>query len=212
MKFSIFAAALASALTARAADITILVGDGGALAFNPPSATANVGDNVIFEFRAKNHSVTQSTFANPCSIMTTPLQGIDSGFQPVPANATAFPSWSFTVDNATNPLWFFCAQTNPANHCQKGMVFALNPTAAKTAAAFQVCPIAAAMASGSNATTSGAPPAGASGFSTVVGGSGAPTGSTSGSAPAKTNANSALRLGASAATVLGAVALGALLL
>lgn len=56
-------------------------------------------------------SVTQSTFANPCGIQTTPAQGIDSGFQFVAPNATDLPQWSFTIDNDTTPLWFFCAQT-----------------------------------------------------------------------------------------------------
>jgi plastocyanin len=128
MHFSAAVAAFLPILAVSAADIKILVGDGG-LTFNPSSAQAKNGDVVAFEFRAKNHSVTQSTFANPCAIMTTPNAGIDSGFQAVAAGATSFPQWSFTVQNETAPLWFFCAQPN---HCKQGMVFALNPTADKT--------------------------------------------------------------------------------
>lgn len=60
---------------------------------------------------AKNHSVTQSSFANPCVTLTTPTAGIDSGFLPVNVTtATSFPQWSFTVQNASAPLWFYCAQ------------------------------------------------------------------------------------------------------
>jgi len=152
MRFSTLAVALAAAVVVSAANtVTVLVGDTG-LEFNPNNVVANVGDTVQFEFRAKNHSVTQSTFADPCTLMTSPKQGIDSGFQPVPPNATQFPSWSITIDNATNPLWFFCRQTG---HCQSGMVFAINPTANKTFAAFQAAAKASTSSSGnSSATTS----------------------------------------------------------
>ena len=43
--------------------------------------------------------------------MTTPVQGVDSGFMPVAAGATSLPQWTITVQNASAPLWFFCAQT-----------------------------------------------------------------------------------------------------
>ncbi|KAJ7510132.1 hypothetical protein B0H11DRAFT_1701296, partial [Mycena galericulata] len=114
------------------------------LAFSPTNITAQVGDVVAFQFQGKNHSVTQSTFTDPCSIQTTPAQGISSGFQPVAANATELPEWSFTVNNASTPLWFFCAQTNPKSHCEAGMVFSVNanPDSAKSFAVYQ----AAAMA------------------------------------------------------------------
>lgn len=36
--------------------------------------------------------------------------GIDSGFQPVVANATQIQQFTFTVNNASAPLWFYCAQ------------------------------------------------------------------------------------------------------
>jgi hypothetical protein len=91
--------------------------------------------------------------------MTSPEQGIDSGFLPVAAGATEFPSWSFSISNATAPLWFYCKQKSPAkyepishksqvpalmphffsSHCQAGMVFAINPTADRSFDAFQVC-------------------------------------------------------------------------
>jgi len=224
MHFSTAVAVLASAAFVSAANMTVTVGDGGSLAFNPTSVNVEVGDTINFEFRAKNHSVTQSTFPSPCQRMTTPKQGIDSGFMFVAANATTFPAWSFTVDNASTPLWFFCAQTIPANHCQAGMVFAVNPTADKTFDAFQ----AAAKASGGNTTTAsgGAPPsttaapgggaagttpAGSttSGFSTVV--SGSPSTTTQSvnatSTGASGNNNGALRMGGSAASILAVVGL-----
>lgn len=206
-----------------AADITVLVGDGG-LAFNPTQVTAQQGDNVIFEFRAKNHSVTQSSFAQPCTFLQTAAgPGVDSGFQPVPAGSTNFPQWSITIDNATAPLWFYCAQTAPANHCQAGMVFAINPTAEKSFDAFQ-----AAAKAGTTAAPSGgasAPPATAtggasvpgtaaptaSGFSTAVLPTNTPatTGTSNTSAPGSTDGNGALgmKLDTRAATMLAAVGL-----
>jgi len=126
---------------------TVVVGNNGTLTFEPSSVTAQVGDTVSFSFRAKNHTVTQSTFATPCNQL---IPGVDSGFMPVAATVTDnFPTWNFTVDNATAPHWFYCKQTG---HCSKGMVFALNPTADKTFDAFK----AKAIASASNTTaTSG---------------------------------------------------------
>jgi hypothetical protein len=228
MHFSTAVFALASALVASAADIQVLVGDSG-LAFTPPSVTAASGDRINFEFRSKNHSVTQSTFANPCALMTTPQTGVDSGFQAVAAGATAFPQWSITIDDPTTPLWFFCAQTVPINHCQSGMVFAVNAPPDKTFDAYQ----AKAKASSTNSsdpaggatgssTLPGAPattPLGTasgitalptnSGFSTVLSGTGpASTGTStdSTSAPAATG-NSALRLGGGASGLLALVGL-----
>jgi hypothetical protein len=81
------------------------------------------------------------------------MTGIDTGFVPVPPNATSFQQFRFTVNNASVPLWFYCRQTGfvipplaltcsfnplPHRHCQKGMVFAINPTATHSFAAFQV--------------------------------------------------------------------------
>jgi plastocyanin len=196
------AVALVSAVVVSAADFNVTVGDGGALAFNPTSVTAAVGDIIHFEFRAKNHSVTQSTFASPCTLQSTPSVGIDSGFQAVAPGATAFPSWSITL-NDTAPLWFFCNQKIPANHCQAGMVFAVNPTAEKSFDAFQAA--AKASASASNSSSSAAP----SGTATGTGTSPTATGAGSGSgAPKPTQSgNSALGLSGSAAGILAAVGL-----
>jgi plastocyanin len=101
---------------------------------------ANPGDTVTFTFKQKNHTVTASTFEQPC----TPLPGgFDSNlyvtFFPlciltsltpfvsvfVPDNNTSgpFPQAQFAVTD-TNPVWIYCRQTG---HCQKGMVFAINP-------------------------------------------------------------------------------------
>jgi plastocyanin len=97
----------------------------GDLTFTPEAIFANPGDQVIFEFFPKNHTVTQSSFANPCGKKDG---GFNSGFTPVAANSSnANPTYTVTV-NDTTPIWVYCAQAaNTANsHCGKGMVFAIN--------------------------------------------------------------------------------------
>ncbi|KAF9532182.1 hypothetical protein CPB83DRAFT_662688 [Crepidotus variabilis] len=95
-------------------------------------------------------SVTQSSFADPCTkLSTSGVQAVDSGFVPVTANATSLPQWSFTVNNASSPLWFYCAQKSPADHCAAGMVFAINPTPDKTFDAFLAKAKAGSTSSGS---------------------------------------------------------------
>jgi len=132
MRFSIAVALFSSVSSVLAASHLVLVGDNDTLTFSPNQLQVAEGDTVSFEFRSKNHSVTQSTFAAPCALMTTPTVGVDSGFQFTSNDTTTFAQWTITIDNASTPLWFFCAQTTPANHCQNGMVFAINPSATKT--------------------------------------------------------------------------------
>lgn len=171
------AASLVSAQTSNGTgvDHQITVGQNG-LAFNPPSITAAVGDTVTFVFYAKNHTVTQSAFATPC----TPLQnnatgqvGFDSGFVPVAANATNNPAWTIQVTNATAPIWFFCRQTG---HCGQGMVGAINaPTSGnKTFDAFLALAKGTASSTSNTTTTGGS---GSTGSTGSTGGTGS-TGST----------------------------------
>jgi plastocyanin len=133
-----------------AENITIKVGEGGKLSYNPESVVAKEGDILSFQFLAGNHSVTQSSFDDPCTRLTTPEPGIDSDYQPASANATMIPQWSFTVTNASTPLWFYCKQ---GPHCKSGMVFAVNPTTEKTFDAFQ-SKATGASPSGSSSTAS----------------------------------------------------------
>ncbi|KAJ7742124.1 hypothetical protein DFH07DRAFT_925747 [Mycena maculata] len=98
--------------------------------FSPNTVNATSGSTITFRFSGSpgNHSVTQSSFDQPC----TPLPGgLDSGFQAVPAGTTSgFFQWSFVVENDEQPLWFFCRQFRPTSpHCFLGMLFNLNPSA-----------------------------------------------------------------------------------
>jgi plastocyanin len=149
MIFSLVAlVSLAALPAARSVDIPVTVGGaGGVIAYSPTSVTANPGDVVVFSFMQKNHTATQSTLQSPC----TPLDGgFDSGFVPVPDSNTngPFPVATFTVKD-TSPVWVYCRQ---ATHCQKGMVFAINP--GDQLAAFQAAATGAAPP-----TSATAPPA-----------------------------------------------------
>lgn len=145
-------AALASGVLGQT-DHRVVVGGASGLVFTPNQVTAAVGDTVTFEFQSKNHTVTQSAFATPCTLLTNTTSnqvGFDSGFVPVAANATEFPAWTLQV-TASTPLWAFCRQTG---HCEQGMVMSINAptTGAKTFSAFQASAIA--LASNSSTTTS----------------------------------------------------------
>lgn len=118
----------------------MVVGGPGVLQYNPSSVNANVGDVIQFHFQQKNHTATQSTFESPCSLAPN---GFDSGFVPVADSVTSgFPIAQLPI-TGTNPVWVYCRQ---ANHCQQGMVFAVNP--GDQFAAFQ----AAAMGGASSST------------------------------------------------------------
>lgn len=117
----------------------VTVGENGGLTYNPPSVQAAPRDIISFQFRSKNHTITQSSFENPCRKLeftsTSGQIGFDSGYMPVSADASAFPTFNITV-NDTAPQWAYCRQ---ANHCGGGMVFAINAVEGgnKSFAAFQ---------------------------------------------------------------------------
>jgi len=154
MRFFAIVAALASLAAAQQQRILVTVGANNGLTFEPASATGKAGDVLAFQFQSKNHTVTQSTFDQPC---VKKADGVDSGFLPVAPNATQFSEWSFTIVNETAPMWFYCAQ---GQHCKGGMVFALNPTAERTFDAFK----ATAMGSSTNTSAGATPTSGAMGL------------------------------------------------
>ncbi len=153
---------------------------------------------------SKNHTLTQSSFANPCTRLSD--DSLDSGFQFVAANSTTVPQYSFTMTNvpAGTPLWFYCRQ---ADHCQKGMVFAVNPTADKTFQAFQQKAMSLGSVNPGNATTTNSSVAVPSGVA-VTGSAGSATVSGSDATASPTaSANSAYKVGATSAMMLSSIAL-----
>jgi plastocyanin len=76
----------------------VTVGLGG-LVFNPSNISAAIGDTVTFEFHPKAHSVTQSTFADPCTFKDG---GIDTDLIPVAANVTSdFPTRQIVINGVS---------------------------------------------------------------------------------------------------------------
>lgn len=73
----------AAAPPAAAVTHQVTVGGSAGLIYAPSEIKAAVGDMVVFTFMSANHTVTQSTFEQPCVAMTG---GMDSGFQANPNN------------------------------------------------------------------------------------------------------------------------------
>jgi plastocyanin len=114
-----------------AANITVFVGasrDGQpGLRFDPQQIVAQRGDIVSFEFRGGNHTVTQSSFANPCAWQfntATNSNGFNSGFIPYNQTTGQVGVYSLEVADPSTPIWFFCGRPP---HCKGGMFGAINP-------------------------------------------------------------------------------------
>jgi plastocyanin len=163
------------------------------LTFNPANLTVSNGSTVTFFFpTAITHSVTQSSFAAPCTYLAATSDtsgGFDSGL-------TAAKQFTITVTDDTKPIWFHCKM---AKHCGQGMVGSINaPSTGNTFEAFK----AAALKIGGSQT-----PETATGF--VSGGVNAqatasPAATAASASPSK---NSALRFKVGAGAGLFAVAL-----
>lgn len=135
-------AVLASVVPALAANITVTVGASQSgqtgLVFDPQVITAATGDFVNFEFRGGNHTVTQSSFANPCTQQlntVTQLPGFSSPFMPYNAASGQIGVFTLQITQTDSPIWFFCGRPP---HCKGGMYGAINPptTGERTFAAF----------------------------------------------------------------------------
>lgn len=181
----------------------------GTLKYSPNSLTAAKGDMVQFQFAPANHTVTQSTFDQPCQpiAMNSNVTGIYSGFMPVSATATDTPTYTIMVKD-TKPMWFYCSQ---GKHCQNGMTMVINvnpkANATRTLENFQaLAKKATANLPGSSSSTgggtSGSTPASGTGSGSD---SGTGTGSSSSSSSAPPNsASSATSIKTSYALTMGA--------
>jgi len=128
MQFTTFALSALSIGSALAAGTTVHVvkvgSSNGTIAYSPNNVTAAVGDMVQFQFAGGNHTVTQSTFDQPCQpiAMNSNVTGVFSGFMPVSASTTSAPTYTIQI-NSTTPMWIYCSQ---AKHCQAGMNLVIN--------------------------------------------------------------------------------------
>lgn len=100
-----------------AKNIPITIGADAKLAFTPSTVTATVGDTLKSIYFPKNHSVVQSSFADPCHSLAN---GFFTGFQPLSAGPGPV---AFVGD--TKPIWVYYAQTK-GSHCQMGMAMVVN--------------------------------------------------------------------------------------
>jgi len=168
----------------------------GNFSFSPPSIMAPNGTIVTFYFPSSSvmHSVTQSSFENPCTYLAATSNtsaGFDSGL-------TSGTQFTIVITDESQPIWYHCKQVT---HCgTSGMVGSINaPTnGTNTFAAFQ----AAAMKIGSSEvaeTSAGFATGGVNGVASA-GPSNTATGATSSTTP-----SSAMRVGIS----VGAILLGA---
>lgn len=113
--------------TAQKVQVVTVSSTNNSLIYSPDRVTAAVGDMVQFQFVAGNHTVTQSTFDQPCTpintIMTN-VTGFHSGYMPAAASQSTgmIPTYTIKINNTT-PLWVYCAQ---GRHCESGMVMVIN--------------------------------------------------------------------------------------
>jgi plastocyanin len=90
------------------------------LEFKPSIVHASVGTTVNFHFYPGDHSVAQSTFANPC--VPSGPDAIYSGF----VHTTNGEANIMFVINVTDmdPMWLYCSNSF---HCAVGMAMVINP-------------------------------------------------------------------------------------
>lgn len=117
-------AALASVASATSVTVVKVASVNNSLTYSPDNIKVEAGGMVQFQFLAGNHTVTQSTFDQPCQPISafSNTTGFHSGFVPVAASAGMTPTYTIQINNTT-PLWVYCAQ---GKHCEAGMVMVIN--------------------------------------------------------------------------------------
>ncbi|KAL0947173.1 hypothetical protein HGRIS_013298 [Hohenbuehelia grisea] len=101
--------------------------------FHPANISAPNGTLVTFWFpnTGIDHSVTQSSFAAPCTYLAATSNtsaGFDSGL-------THSKTFTLNITDDTKPIWFHCKQVQ---HCGMGMVGSINaPSTGNTFEVFQ---------------------------------------------------------------------------
>ncbi|KAK3293604.1 Cupredoxin [Chaetomium fimeti] len=172
MQFTTLALSALASVASAQKTWSVAVAQNGSLTFSPDKLVAQPGEFVQFQFHAGNHTVTQSTFDQPCQPigMSSNVTGFHSGFLPAAASAEMgmFPTYTIQI-NSTGPLWLYCAQ---GKHCGNGMVMVINEPANNpdrtldsfktiAAAAQSVTPPADGGESGAGGQTGGGADAGA---------------------------------------------------
>jgi plastocyanin len=107
---------------------TVIVGGGTSLTFTPPFLqNIKRGDKIFFDFLAKNHTLTESTFESPCS-KRNGSDVVDTDFMNF--NGADVPGAKpFTLEvKSDGERYFYCRQGGGTanSHCAAGMVFGIN--------------------------------------------------------------------------------------
>ncbi|KAH7122936.1 plastocyanin-like domain-containing protein [Dactylonectria macrodidyma] len=94
------------------------------LRFDPDNVVAEVGDIVEWHFLKVNHSIAESSFAEPCKPVADGT-GFFSGFNFfVPEEGQSENVFQIVVVDKF-PIWYYCPQTK-GDHCQNGMAGVIN--------------------------------------------------------------------------------------
>ncbi|KAG6360760.1 hypothetical protein INS49_011826 [Diaporthe citri] len=204
-------AVMAGVASAQKVQVVTVSTANNSLVYTPDNIKANPGEMVQFQFVAGNHTVTQSTFDQPCapiSTIQTNVTGFHSGYQPAAASKETgmIPTYTVMI-NDSKPIWLYCAQ---GKHCQSGMVMVINEnTSANATRSLTEFKSLAAKAQSNTAPSGGSTTGGTTGTGT---GTGTESGSSaSPSSPGQTTAaGSMVKVGGSLG--LAAVAAAVLLL
>jgi len=131
-------AAASAPATNAPGTVSINVAPGDNFVFSPANVTAPNGTVVTFFFpnAGLTHSVTQSSFAEPCTYLAasgSSPAGFDSGL-------VENVQFSINITNDQTPIWFHCKQVT---HCGLGMVGSINAatTGSNTFQAFQAAAV-----------------------------------------------------------------------
>lgn len=121
------ATAIATATAAPSSSVTavtVSVGANKELKFTPPFLSkVAIGSTIHFDFRAKNHTLTESSLTTPCNKLVG--TDVDTNFQNFnPDDKDGLPGFDLKV-TSNSPRFFYCKQRQ-GNHCGQGMVFGLN--------------------------------------------------------------------------------------
>ncbi|OAA57575.1 Cupredoxin [Niveomyces insectorum RCEF 264] len=132
MQFTTLALSALLGLASAQTQVTVVEvsSKNNSLTFSPDNIKVSANSMVQFQFLAGNHTVTQSTFDEPCQPISlfSNVTGFHSGFVPVAASANtgSVPTYTIMINN-TNPIWVYCAQ---AKHCENGMSMVINENTA----------------------------------------------------------------------------------
>lgn len=200
---------MAGVASAQKVQVVTVSTANNSLVYTPDNIKANPGEMVQFQFVAGNHTVTQSTFDQPCTPISTVqsnVTGFHSGYQPAAASKETgmIPTYTLMI-NDSKPIWLYCAQ---GKHCQSGMVMVINEnTSANASRSLTEFKTLAAQAQSNTAPSGGSTTGGTTGTGTGTGTESGTSASPSASSPGQTTAaGSMVKVGSSLGLAAAAAA------